>query len=100
MSWYKIVLSPRMVGLGLLGEITDRVAAIRESKNTPDTFNVFIGKQGKGQGMTLYFTPDAAYYAEILLKKTKGTECEKPALEELAFTISGQRVTPELLVDD
>ncbi len=100
MSWYKVILSPRMISYGLLGQITDSVAAIKASKNTPDTFNAFVAKRSEGHGMTLYFTPDAAYCAESLIRKTGGRECEKPDIEELAFTLLGRRVTAELLVDD
>ncbi len=100
MSWYKIVLSPRMVTLGQLGEVTDRFAALKASRNVPDTFNAFVGKRGQGSGVVIYLTPDAAYCAEPLLRKNNAVECEKPAFEELAFTLLGRRVAPELLADD
>jgi len=100
MSWYKILISPQMVTQGVLAEITYRFAAIKASKNVPDTFNAFLGKRGEGGGMTIYFTPDATDYAEPLIRRNNGVKCEKPAIEELSFTLLGHRITPELLVDD
>lgn len=100
MSWYKIVLSPRMISNGQLGQITDRFAAIKTARNTPDTFNAFISKRSEGHGVTLYFNPDAAYYAESLIRRNGAQECERPEIEELASTLLGRRVTADLLVDD
>ncbi len=100
MSWYKIFLPPQEIDLGILGEVSFNFAAIKASKDVPETLNAFAQTKGKKPGMTIYLTPDAGYYAKQFLEKYKATECEKPPIEILSMTISGGRVTPELMGDD
>ena len=100
MSWYKIFLPPQEVDLGLLGDITFNFSAIKASKDVPETLNAFVEVYGKKRGATIYLTPDAEYYAGQLLEKYGATQCEKPTIDKLSFTLSGGRVTPELLGDD
>jgi hypothetical protein len=100
MSWYKVTLLPKDVGIGGKAKVLqDRFEALFMASSAPKDVAMFTNHDEDFAGYFYYFSPGAVTIAKDLIESYSGITCAPPVRDEVNLLVGHSGAREALLLE-